>query len=160
MNMRFPPDAAQNWISERERYMRFALEEALAADQCGEVPVGAVLVHDGAILVRAHNLSEQRRDPTAHAELICISEGARLLGGRLSNCTLYVTMEPCAMCAGAAVNAKLGRLVFGAFDARAGCCGSALDLTDHCFLHSVEVWGGILKDECAALLTGFFKDKR
>jgi tRNA(adenine34) deaminase len=82
------------------------------------------------------------------------------LGPRLTGCTLYVTLEPCAMCAGACVNAKLTRLVFGAFDETAGCCGSVMDLTDHCFLHSVEVWGGVLEADCKALLTAFFRNLR
>lgn len=147
---------------EHERFMRIALTEAEAARHAGEIPVGAVLVSDGdgAVIARAHNLCKTRRDPTAHAELLCLSEGAQKSGGRLDGCTLYVTMEPCAMCAGAAVNARLRRLVFGAYDARCGCCGSVIDLTDRCFYHSVEIWGGVLETECAALLTGFFAAKR
>ncbi|MEG1524319.1 MAG: tRNA adenosine(34) deaminase TadA [Clostridia bacterium] len=148
------------WIAEREAYLHLAIEEARLAAAEGEVPVGAVLVHDGKILVRAHNRCQQDNDPTAHAELLCIRDGAKQRCGRLTDCTLYVTMEPCAMCAGAAINAKLDRLVFGAFDMRAGCCGSVFDLTDHCFLHTVEVWGGVLATECAALLTDFFVQQR
>jgi len=103
---------------------------------------------------------ERDRDATRHAEMICLSEGMTMLGGRLTDCTLYVTLEPCAMCAGASVNAKLGRLVYGAFDEVAGCCGSKMDLTDKCFMHSVETWGGILEEECKALLSHFFQALR
>ena len=93
-------------------------------------------------------------------ELLCLREGMAKLGQRLTDCTLFVTLEPCAMCAGACVNAKLGSIVFGAFDEAAGCCGSKLDLTDDCFLYSVPVWGGILEEDCKALLTRFFQALR
>lgn len=146
--------------AEFEAYMRLALEEAEAAYTEGEVPVGAVLLRGETVVARAHNRVEQLGDATAHAELLCLREGMRLLGPRLTGCTLYVTLEPCAMCTGACVNAKLGRLVFGAFDEVAGCCGSKMDLTDHCFLHSVEVWSGILENECKTLLTRFFQALR
>lgn len=140
--------------------MRFALEEATLAFEAGEVPVGAVLVQNGEVVARAHNLVETLHDATAHAELLCLREAMGKLGARLTDCTLYVTLEPCAMCAGACVNAKLGRLVFGAFDEVAGCCGSKMDLTDKCFLHSVETWGGILEGPCKALLSRFFQALR
>ena len=143
-----------------ERYMLLALEEARLASLEGEVPVGAVLVKHGEVVARAHNRVEQSGDATAHAELLCLREAMERLGPRLSGCTLYVTLEPCAMCAGACVNAKLTRLVYGAFDEVAGCCGSKMDLTDHCFLHSVETWGGILEPECKALLSDFFQALR
>jgi tRNA(adenine34) deaminase len=145
---------------EMERYMHLALEEANAAAAEGEVPVGAVLVKSGAVIARAHNACEHLHDASAHAELLCLREGMRQLGARLTGCTLYVTLEPCAMCAGACVNAKLTRLVYGAFDETAGCCGSKMDLTDHCFLHSVETWGGVLEEDCKALLPAFFKELR
>ena len=150
-------------MSERqefERYMRVALEEAQLAFDAGEVPVGAVLVQSGVVIARTHNRVEGDHDATRHAEIICLREGMAKLGGRLSDCTLFVTLEPCAMCAGACVNAKLGRLVFGAFDEAAGCCGSRMDLTDKCFLHSVETWGGILEDKCKSLLSRFFQALR
>ena len=147
-------------ISEFEPYMRLALEEAALAFAAGEVPVGAVLVRNGAVVSRAHNLVETLHDATAHAELLCLREAMGKLGARLTDCTLYVTLEPCAMCAGACVNAKLGLLVFGAFDEVAGCCGSKMDLTDKCFLHSVETWGGILEDDCKTLLSSFFQALR
>ena len=140
--------------------MRLALEEARLAFDEGEVPVGAVLVRNGEVIARAHNRVEQTGDATAHAELLCLREAMERLGPRLTDCTLYVTLEPCAMCAGACVNAKLSRLVYGAFDEAAGCCGSKMDLTDHCFLHSVEVWSGILEKECKALLSNFFQALR
>lgn len=143
-----------------ESYMRLALEEAQLAASEGEVPVGAVLVCGDQVIARAHNRVEQAHDATAHAELLCLREAMAQRGQRLSGCTLYVTLEPCAMCAGACVNAKLERIVFGAFDDVAGCCGSRMDLTDHCFLHNVETWGGILEDECKSVLTRFFQSLR
>lgn len=143
-----------------ERFMRAALEEARLAASEGEVPVGAVLVKNDEIVARAHNKVEQTHDATAHAELLCLRQGMELLGARLIGCTLFVTLEPCAMCAGACVNAKLGRLVYGAFDDAAGCCGTRMDLTDHCFLHSVETWGGVLEEECKELLSSFFQTLR
>ena len=149
-----------NKRAEMESYMRLALEEAQLAFDAGEVPVGAVLVFGGEIVSRAHNHVELNHDATQHAEMLCLREGMEQLGGRLTDCTLYVTLEPCAMCAGACVNAKLGRLVYGAFDEVAGCCGSKMDLTDKCFLHAVETWGGILEDECKSLLSRFFQALR
>lgn len=143
-----------------ESYMRLALEEAQLAASEGEVPVGAILVCDDQVIARAHNCVEQMHDATAHAELLCLRKAMAQRGQRLSGCTLYVTLEPCAMCAGACVNAKLERIVFGAFDDVAGCCGSKMDLTDHCFLHNVETWGGILEDECKSVLTQFFQALR
>ena len=143
-----------------ETNMRLALEEAGLAFSQGEVPVGAVLVKGGEIIARAHNACEQTGDASAHAELLCLRQAMKTLGPRLTGCTLYVTLEPCAMCAGACVNAKLTRLVYGAYDDVAGCCGSVMDLTDHCFLHSVETWGGILEDDCKALLSSFFRQLR
>lgn len=143
-----------------EEGMRLALIEAHQAAMEDEVPVGAVVVCGGLVLARAHNRTVALSDGTAHAELLAMQAAARRRGGRLSGCTLYVTLEPCAMCAGAAVNLRLEELVFGAFDPRAGCCGSLLDLTDHCLLHSVRTWGGVLEDECAALLSEFFRAKR
>ncbi|MBR0205763.1 MAG: nucleoside deaminase [Clostridia bacterium] len=139
--------------------MRAALQEAQAALQEDEVPVGAVVVKDGVIVARAHNLSRQQKDPTQHAELLALRQAQRQLGS-LIGCTLFVTMEPCAMCAGAMVLLKLPRLVFGAFDRSCGCTGSKVDLTDHWFYHSVETWGGILEKDCADLLSEFFQRKR
>ena len=143
-----------------EEGMRLALLEAETAAGEGEVPVGAVVMCGGVVIAREHNRSVQRQDMTAHAELLAMQTAAKLRGGRLSDCTLFVTLEPCAMCAGAAVNLRLSTLVYGVYDSRAGCCGSVADLTDHWFLHSVKTVGGILEEECAKLLSDFFAGKR
>ena len=146
-------------IDHEERWMQEALKEARAAMAEDEVPVGAVIVRDGTIVAHAHNLSRQKNDPTQHAELLALQAAQQKLGS-LTGCTLYVTMEPCAMCTGAMVLMKLPRLVFGAFDHSCGCTGSRVDLTDHWFYHSVETWGGVLETDCAALLSEFFQRKR
>ncbi len=145
-----------------ERWMRLALREAEEAARQGEIPVGAVLVRGDELICAAHNRREQARDPTAHAELLCLREGARLLGDwRLRECALYVTLEPCPMCAGAMVMSQLGLCVFGAADPRQGCCGSVYDLPGDAALHGVTRWqGGVLAEECAALLTDFFARRR
>jgi len=142
--------------------MELALEEARAAAKSGEVPVGAMVLRDGAILARAHNETVRRRDPTAHAELLAIQQALQTLAtDRLDDCTLYVTLEPCAQCAGAIVLAKVRRLVFGSFDDKAGMCGSIGDLVRHPRLnHRVEVQGGVLAAASSALLTAFFRAKR
>ena len=140
-------------------WMRQALKEAQSALLEDEVPVGAVVVREDEIVSKAHNLSRQNNDPSQHAELLALQQAQHKLGS-LTNCTLYVTMEPCAMCAGAMALMKLPRLVFGAFDPSCGCTGSRIDLTDHWFYHSVETWGGILEPECSALLSEFFLRKR
>ena len=142
-----------------ERWMLEALTQARVALCEDEVPVGAIVVKDEEIVARAHNLSRQQSDPTLHAEVLALKEAQQKLGS-LTGCTLYVTMEPCAMCAGAMVLLKLPRLVFGAFDPSCGCTGSRVDLTDHWFYHSVETWGGVLEKDCAALLSEFFQRKR
>ena len=146
-------------MSNDERWMQEALKEARAALAEDEVPVGAVVVKDDAIVAKAHNLSRKNNDPSQHAELLALQQAQHILGS-LTDCTLYVTLEPCAMCAGAMVLMKLPRLVFGAYDPSCGCTGSRMDLTDHWFYHSVDTWGGILEGECAALLTEFFQRKR
>lgn len=143
-----------------ERFMKMALEEAETAFALGEVPVGAVITQGGKVLARTHNLCEASSDPTAHAEILAIREVSRLMEGRLSGCTLYCTLEPCMMCAGAAILARISRIVFGAFDIRAGCCGSVADVTDDWFNHSIEVVGGVMEYECAAILQAFFSQKR
>ena len=149
-------------MTPHESLMRLALEEAGAAFREGEVPVGAVVAKDGRPVARAHNLREQTGDPTAHAELLAIREAARVLGARrLTGCTLYVTLEPCPMCAGAMVMAQLDGCVFGAYDARQGCCGSVYDLPhDPAFFHRVPCAGGVLENECARLLRAFFERRR
>ena len=145
-----------------EEWMRMALAEAREALDEGEIPVGAVLVHQGWMLCRAHNRREAWHDPTAHAELLCLREGARLLGNwHLRDCTLYVTREPCPMCAGARVMSQLGHCVFGAADERQGCCGSLYDLPGDPALGAVTRWqGGLLQEECRALLQTFFRERR
>ena len=145
-----------------ERWMRIALEEARAAAEAGEVPVGAVIVKDGQLLARAHNRREADHDPTAHAELLCLRKAAQALNDwRLRGCTLYVTLEPCPMCAGAMVMSQLTECVFGAADTRQGCCGSVYDLPGDAALQGVTCWrAGVLEDECAALLRDFFAARR
>ena len=142
--------------------MRAALGEAAQALALGEVPVGAVVVRDGEIVARAHNERETGGDPTAHAEVLAIRREARALGRRrLSDCTLYVTLEPCPMCAGAIAMARLGEVVFGAYDERAGCCGSLYALTeDAAFGAVIPSSGGLLEEKCRALLDRFFAAKR
>lgn len=139
-----------------------ALDEARRAASAGEVPVGAVVVRDGTVVARAHNETVQRRDPTAHAELLALQRALEALHtDRLTDCTLFVTLEPCAQCAGALVLAKLGRLVFGAYDPKAGMAGSVGDVLRHPALnHRVEVVGGVERDACARLLQGFFQERR
>lgn len=147
-------------MTERE-YMLLAIEEAAKAAAIDEVPVGAVLVEDGHILARSHNMVEHEHNSCSHAELLCLQAGMNALQSkRLDGCTLYVTLEPCAMCAGAMVNAHLGSLVFGAFDERCGCSGSAIDLLDGAFFHTVHTVGGIEEEACALLLKEYFKQKR
>lgn len=139
-----------------------ALAEARRAASAGEVPVGAVVSRNGVVVARAHNASVARHDPTAHAELLAIQEALRTLAtDRLTDCTLYVTLEPCAQCAGAIVLAKVGRLVFGAFDPKAGMAGSVGDLLRHARLnHRPEVIGGVAEEETSKLLTAFFDARR
>ena len=142
--------------------MSAALGEAAQALALGEVPVGAVVVRDGEIVASAHNERETGGDPTAHAEVLAIRRAARALGRRrLSDCTLYVTLEPCPMCAGAIAMARLGEVVFGAYDERAGCCGSLYALTeDAAFGAVIPSSGGLLEEKCRALLDRFFAEKR
>lgn len=142
--------------------MRQALVEARAAAVRGEVPVGAVVVREGTIVGRGHNLRESTDDPLAHAELMAIAEAARATGHwRLIGCTLYVTLEPCAMCAGALVNSRVERLVYGARDPKAGFVGSLGDLVrDPRLNHRLEVSEGVLAEECGKLLAGFFAGLR
>ena len=145
-----------------EAMMREALKEAAAALETDDVPVGAVVVHRGRIVGRGHNQREQLQDPTAHAEMIAVSAAAAALGSwRLEGCTLYVTLEPCVMCAGAAVLARIGRLVYGADDPKAGACGSVYDIVaDGRLNHQVRLEQGVLSHECGELLRGFFAEQR
>ena len=144
------------------RFMNEALIEAGRAAAAGEVPVGAVIVKDGEIIARGHNLTETLKDPTAHAEMIAIRRAAKVLGGwRLIGCSMYVTCEPCAMCAGALLHARVGRGVFGAADPKAGAAGSVLDVLGNVRLNAhAAVQGGVLAGECGALLQDFFRALR
>lgn len=143
-------------------YMREALEEARKAFERGEVPVGAVIAFKNRIIARAHNQILTLKDPTAHAEMIAITQAADYLKNeRLINCSLYVTIEPCAMCAGASVLARIKRIVYGADDPKTGACGSILNIANNKKLnHRIEIKSGILSEECALLLREFFKRKR
>ncbi len=143
-------------------FMRIALEEARLAFEEGEVPVGAVLVRSGEILNRAHNLRERTNDPSAHAEMLVLRAAAGLSGSwRLGNSTLYVTKEPCIMCAGTMINSRIARLVYGCKDQKAGGVDSLYSiLRDGRLNHQVEVSSGVLEEECALLLKRFFRDRR
>jgi tRNA(adenine34) deaminase len=145
-----------------EYYMRLALREAERALEHDDVPIGAVVVRGGEVLSAACNERELRKDPTAHAEVLVLRDAGRKLGGwRITDAVLYVTIEPCAMCAGAIVWARVPRVVFGAADPKAGAAGSVLDVLGEPGLNwQPEVAGGLLADECAALLAGFFGSRR
>lgn len=145
-----------------ERWMEAALEEARAAGRAGEVPVGAIIVRDGVVLAQAGNRTARDQDPTAHAEALVVrAAAASLESWRLDGCTLYVTLEPCAMCAGAIVLARLDRVVFGAWDERAGMAGSVADLLRHPRLnHRPQVLAGVRAPECGQLLSQFFRARR
>ena len=144
-----------------EEYMRQALALAQEAAAHGEVPVGCVIVRDGAVVGRGRNRRETAQTALGHAELEAIAQACRTLGGwRLAGCALYVTLEPCPMCAGAIINARVGTVCYGARDEKAGACGSVLDLFAERFNHRPRVYGGVLKEECAALLQDFFHDLR
>ncbi|QYR21619.1 tRNA adenosine(34) deaminase TadA [Paenibacillus sp. sptzw28] len=152
-----------NYISnEDKKWMREAIVEALKAEQIGEVPIGAVIVRGGEIVGRGHNLRETSLDPTAHAEMIAIREAShRLEAWRLIDCTLYVTLEPCPMCAGAIVQSRIQKVVYGTTDPKAGCAGTLMNLLQEPrFNHETELVGGLLQEECAALLTQFFRRLR
>ncbi len=145
-----------------ENWMELALDQARLAQVMDEVPVGAVLVQDDQLIASAHNQPIANNDPTAHAEIQLLrAAGKQLNNYRLPNTTLYVTLEPCTMCLGAMVHARVSRVVFGAYDEKTGVCGSCTDLsTSECFNHSIETQGGVLADECRNLLQKFFKDRR
>ena len=149
-------------VSDDARFMRLALAEAQAAAQAGEVPVGAVVVKDGRVIATGRNAPIDGHDPTAHAEIIALRAAAQALGNyRLDGCSLYVTLEPCAMCSGAMLHARLARVVFGAADPKTGAAGSVLDLFGHAEInHQTTVQGGVLAEEGAQLLRGFFKERR
>ena len=142
--------------------MQEALKEATAARDEDEVPVGAVIVHRGRIIARARNQREKLKDPTAHAEMIALTQAAAALDcWRLLECTIYVTKEPCVMCAGALVNARIKTLVYGAKDEKAGACGSLFNLVQSPRLnHHLDIIGGVLAEDCTAILRDFFKKRR
>jgi len=153
---------SERFFPRDDYFMRLALREAERALEHGDVPIGAVLVRDGELLAAAHNERELRQDPTAHAEIIALREAARVVGSwRLLDTVVYVTLEPCAMCAGALVLARVPRVVYGASDPKAGACGSVLDVLGEPRLnHRPEVAGGLLAQECGELLSGFFASRR
>jgi tRNA(adenine34) deaminase len=142
--------------------MQAALDEARAAEAAGEVPIGAVVVRDGAIIARGQNRVLRDKDPTAHAEVIALRAAAEAIGNyRLSGCTLVATLEPCAMCAGALIHARVYRLVYGAADPKAGAAGSVLSVVNHPALnHQMTVQGGVMAEESASLLRAFFQQRR
>ena len=151
------------FIADKDReYMRLALEQAGLAPALGEVPIGAVLVQDGQVLAQVHNFREAWQDPTAHAEIVAIREAANRLGTwRLTGATLYVTVEPCSMCAGAVIQSRISRLVFGARDPKAGACDTLFKITsDPRLNHRAKVTAGVLAEDCSALLSQFFQSRR
>lgn len=151
-----------NQQEQDHHFMRLALEKATMAPAIGEVPIGAVLVQQGRVLASAHNLREGLQNPTAHAEMLVITEAAaQLKSWRLTDTTLYVTLEPCAMCTGAIINSRIVRLVFGAWDPKAGACGSLFNIPSERRLnHQVEVIGGVLEADCQRILQAFFRHLR
>jgi tRNA(adenine34) deaminase len=146
-------------LDDNERYMDYALGEARRAQAAGEVPVGCVIVHDRQLIAKAHNQRETLQDPTAHAEMLAITAAANHLGSwRLEKTRLYVTLEPCPMCAGAIILSRIPEVYFGAFDPKAGACGSLLNLLeDNRFNHRAAVISGVRGKECGAILTEFFR---
>jgi tRNA(adenine34) deaminase len=153
---------SERFFPRDEYFMRLALREAERALEHGDVPIGAVLAREGDVVAAAHNERELRQDPTAHAEILVLREAARLAGTwRVLDSVLYVTLEPCAMCAGAVVLARVPRVVYGAPDPKAGACGSVLDVLGEPLLnHRPDVAGGLLAQECGGLLSGFFASRR
>ncbi|MGN0113757.1 MAG: tRNA adenosine(34) deaminase TadA [Acutalibacteraceae bacterium] len=144
-----------------EQFMRRCIELAEIAAENGDVPVGAVVVRNGKIIGEGINRREQRKNPVLHAEIEAIESAAKTLGGwRLDNCDLYVTLEPCPMCSGAIINARIKNVYFGAYDKKAGSLGTLTDLSEIKYNHKPVVWGGMLQDECANQLSAFFKKLR
>lgn len=149
-------------LSEDEKFMRAALREAKKAQKLEEVPIGCVIVYDGQIIARGYNRRNKDCSTLSHAELTAIRKASKKLGDwRLEGCTIYVTLEPCQMCAGAIVQARLDRVVIGCMNAKAGCCGSVLNLLQmQAFNHQVEITKGVLEEESSSLISGFFKELR
>ncbi len=148
--------------SEQEKFMKLAIKEAKKAYDKEEVPVGAIIVKDGKVIARAHNLKELKNDTTCHAEILAIQKASKKLNSwRLTNCQMYVTLEPCSMCAGALINARIDKIYIGTEDPKTGACGSVLNLLqDYKFNHTVLVEKGLLQKECEELLKKFFKSLR
>ena len=146
----------------QEQFMKEALKEAKKAYNKLEIPVGAIIVKDGKIIARAHNIKEEKQDTTKHAEIIAIQKASKKLETwRLNDCEMYVTLEPCAMCAGAIIQARIKKVYIGTMDPKTGACGSVLNLLkDFKFNHNVELETGILKDDCEQILKNFFKELR
>lgn len=141
--------------------MKFALENAVKAAEKGDVPVGAVIVRDGEIIGQGRNKREEEKNALLHAEICAIDEACRKLGSwRLKGCTMYVTLEPCPMCAGAIINSRIERVVFGAYDEKAGCFGSVDNFSSKGFNHKVQIIGGFMEEDCQKILTEFFRNKR
>ena len=149
-------------MNEDEKWMQIAINEAIKAEKEGEVPVGAVLVKEGLLIAKAHNQPISKNDATAHAEIQLIRvAGKELQNYRLNGSTLFVTLEPCAMCFGAMVHARIKRIVYGAHDLKTGVCGSSEDLTNaNFFKHKINISGGVLESKCSQLLQTFFKSRR
>ncbi len=149
-------------LTEEERYMKEAIRQAHKAWKLGEVPIGCVIVRDGKIIARGYNRRNTDKNTLAHAELQVIRKASRAVGDwRLEDCTIYVTLEPCQMCAGAIVQARIPRLVIGSRNPKAGCAGSVLNLLQvPAFNHQVEITEGVLEEECSLMLTNFFRDLR
>jgi tRNA(adenine34) deaminase len=160
---RTPPGSTASLPPERDsEWMREALRLAASAAHMGEVPVGALVVSEGRIVGRGFNAPISRHDPSAHAEIQALRDAAQALGNyRLAGCTIYVTLEPCAMCAGAIMHARLARVVFGARDPKTGACGSVIDLfAERRLNHHASVQGGVLEADCGEALSNFFRDRR
>ena len=149
-------------MDNHEYYMRLALEEANRAFIKKEVPIGAIVVKDGIIIAKAYNLKESLQDPTAHAEILAIKRAVQVLGGwRLEGCTLYVTVEPCPMCAGALVQARVSKLIYGTADSKGGAAGTLFNIvTDERLNHRLDVETGVLEEECSQIMKDFFKKLR
>ena len=160
-NKEMTPESTPEYREEDVAFMREAMRLAAMAEEIDEVPVGALVVRNGEIIAKAYNTREHSKCATHHAEILAIEEACRVLGGwRLIGCTLYVTMEPCAMCAGAIINARLPRVVYGAPDLRFGAFGSLINLADVPLNHKPEVIGGVLGEENVEMLRSYFKNKR
>jgi len=149
-------------MNEDEKWMHLAIEQAIRAEEEGEVPVGAILVKDDLVIAKAHNQPISTNDATAHAEIQLLRiAGQKLENYRLTGTTLYVTLEPCGMCFGAIIHARVKRIVYGAYDSKTGVCGSCTDFRNlSCFTHQINITGGILQKECSSLLHKFFKLRR